>query len=346
MGTKNFRDLTTFRVGGKIKYYKEVKNSKEVMAAVGFAKKNNLPIFVLGGGSDILVSDKPFDGVVIKFVGSKYRVSNIGLRVLITVEAGMNWDDLVDWAVENNLQGMECLSGIPGTVGAAPIQNIGAYGQELKDVFVKLTAYDIDQGKFVKFDKEKCEFSYRESIFKKKENWQKYVIVDVTFNLIKNGKPEIKYDSLKEYLKLQNSKTPKLQEVRNAVLAIRASKFENPKDVGNAGSFFKNPIIKKSHVEKLLKEYPDISCRDNGDGTYKCSAGWLIENAGWKGKTYKSAGVSPNHALVLINPKGDARASDIIELSEKITKDIYKKFGIKLKREVQLVGFPEDDSAT
>ena len=335
MGTKNFRDLTTFRVGGKIKYYQEVKNRKEVIAAVSFAKENNLPVFVLGGGSDILVSDKEFNGVVIKYTGDSMR--RTGDRV--TVEAGAEWDEFVEYTVSQNLQGVECLSGIPGTVGAAPIQNIGAYGQELKDTFVSLTAYDIDKGKFVEFNKDQCKFAYRESIFKREENWQKFIITNVTLRLKKGGKPDVKYESLKEYQKLKNSKTPKLQDVRSAVLAIRAAKFKNPKGVGNAGSFFKNPIIKKLLFEKLIKKYPEIPCRDNGDGTYKCSAGWLIENTGWKGKTYKSAGVSANHALVLINPKGNARASDIIELSEKITADVYKKFGVKLEKEVQLINF-------
>lgn len=334
----SLKTLATFRVGGNARYLLEVDSKDELIEAISFAEGKNLPIFVLGGGSDILVSDKNFDGVVIRYVGKGLKLKAEGLKVLITAEAGMTWDDLVDYAVRKNLQGIECLSGIPGTVGAAPIQNIGAYGQELKDTFVSLNAYSIDKRKFVKFTKKDCGFSYRESIFKKKENWQKYIIIDATFSLKKNAKPDVNYDSLKTYLGQKNVKNPTLQEVRSAILAIRASKFENPEDVGNAGSFFKNPTVDKKLADELKKRFPDIPLREQGEN-YKGSAGWFVEMAGWKGKTYKTAGVSPRHALVLINPNGDAKASDILELSEKIKDDVYKKFGVKLEREVQLINF-------
>jgi len=298
MDKKTFKELTTFRVGGEIKYYKEVKNRAEVVSAVKFAKRNNLSIFVLGGGTDILVSDEPFEGVVIKYVGNKLYVTGNKL----TAEAGMEWDKLVEYAVENNLQGVECLSGIPGTVGAAPIQNIGAYGQELKDIFVKLTAYDIEKEKFVVFDKKDCEFSYRESIFKKKEFWQRYVIAGITLELKKYEDKDIE-----------------LSTIRNEILRVRSEKLPDPKKIPNAGSFFKNPIIEGN----------------------KISAARLIEDAGWKGKTYKNTGVSSRHALVIINRNGKATAEEIIELSEKIIADVDKKFGIKLEREVQLINFPK-----
>ena len=300
MGKKTFRELTTLRVGGEIKYYKEVKNQAEIVSAVKFAKRNNLPIFVLGGGSDILVSDKDFEGVVIKYAGKsiQYRVSSI--EYLVTAEAGLEWDKLVEYAVKNNLQGVECLSGIPGTVGASPIQNIGAYGQELKDTFVVLTAYDIQKEKFVTFKNKDCCFSYRESIFKKKKHWQKFVITDITLKLRK-----------------YEDKDLELQTIRDEILRVRSEKLPDPKEIPNAGSFFKNPIIEGN----------------------KISAARLIEDAGWKGKTYKNTGVSPQHALVIINRNGKATAKEIIELSEKIIADVDKKFGIKLEREVQLINF-------
>ncbi|MEK7550933.1 MAG: UDP-N-acetylmuramate dehydrogenase [Patescibacteria group bacterium] len=313
MGTKTFRELTSFRVGGQIAHYKEVKNKGELVSVVNFAKKNNLPIFILGGGTDILVSDSDYTGVVIKCMGTS--ISYIGSTV--TAEAGMVWDKLVEECVNKNLQGIECLSGIPGSVGATPVQNIGAYGQELKDVFVSLTAYDIEKEKFVVFNNEDCGFSYRESIFKKTDNWQKFIITSVTLKLSIYSDPDLS-----------------LQNIRDEILRVRGEKFENPKEVGNAGSFFKNPIVDTRKRHELEKKYPDIRAFGN-----KISAGWLIENVGWKGKSYKSAAVSPNHALVLINPNGKTTASDIFELSQKIINDVNDKFGIKLEREVQLINF-------
>lgn len=331
-----FRKLTTFGIGGKIDNYFEVKNEKEIRGAVEKAKKNNLKIFIIGGGSDILASDKKFGGVVIKYIGDSIKFSEDGT---IESEAGLSWDRLVEAAVERNLGGVECLSGIPGTVGASPIQNIGAYGQELKDVFAGLEAFDIRKEKFVKFDKEACEFSYRESIFKKKEYWQRYLITKVILKLVKDAKPKIRYDSLSNYLAARNIKNPSLYEVRLAVLEIRASKFESPDVVGNAGSFFKNPVIDRKKADGLLKKYPGMPCRRQNDGTYKCFAGWFIEKAGWKGKTHKGAGVSPNHALILINKTGNAKASDVAELSNLIIKDVKEKFGIVLSPEVQFINF-------
>ncbi len=333
---KRFSDLTTFRIGGRIKYYTEVENKDQICEAVSLAKKKKLEIFVLGGGSDILVSDKDFSGIAIKYVGTTISYLGDGK---IKAEAGAIWDDLVNFSVEKNLQGLECMSGIPGTVGASPIQNIGAYGQELKNSFFSLIAFDINSEKFVEFDKSDCEFAYRESFFKKKENWQKYMISDVTFQLKTDAKPQVSYDSLKNYLKERKINDPTLLEVRKAVLRIRAGKFENPKDVGNAGSFFQNPVVDAKKIQDLRKNYSDIPCFDNGDGTYKCFAGWFIENSGWKGKVYKGAGVSPRHALILINPESKAKADDVYELSEKIINDVDKKFGVKLKREVQLINF-------
>lgn len=329
---KSFKDLTTFKIGGKIKYYKEVSNEVEVKNAVTFAKRENLPIFILGDGTDILASDSFFEGLVIKYTGQNITITNEGL---VTCDAGVNWDKLVEVCVEKDLQGIECLSGVPGTVGASPIQNIGAYGQELKDTFVSLTAYDIQNEKFIIFRNIDCDFGYRESIFKKKDYWQKYLICSVTLKLNKNKKGDVNYESLKKYL---TKNKPTLKDIRNAVLEIRSQKFENPKVAGNAGSFFKNPIIDEVEKNKLAEKYPDIKIFKFGD-KFKVSAGWLIENSGWKGKQYKTASVSAKHALVLINKDGLGKARDFITLSDMIMKDVESKFGIKLEREVQLINF-------
>jgi UDP-N-acetylmuramate dehydrogenase len=242
---------------------------------------------------------------------------------------------LVEESVAKGLQGLECLSGIPGTVGAAPIQNIGAYGQELKDTFVSLEAYDITKEKIVTFSKDDCKFGYRESIFKSQDYWQKYIISSITLKLIKNGKPKADYESLKNYITSENST---LLDVRNSVLKVRAERLEDPNEVANAGSFFKNPIITSDEKAKLESKFPDVKTYPFEDG-FKIPAAWLVENAGWKGKTYKNAGVSPKHALILINKTGHASAKEIYELSEQIISDVNKKFGIKLEREVQLINF-------
>lgn len=304
MGKRNmqFKDLTTFKIGGPIKYYREVKNEKEIREASAFARKNRLKIFILGGGSDILVNDKGFSGLVIKYAGKKLKVISYKSQVIITAEAGVIWDDLVKTAVKNNLRGVECLSGIPGTVGACPIQNIGAYGQEVKDTLVSLRAFEFKPGKFITFSNKDCRFGYRESFFKKPENWQKYLITSVTFQL-------------KKY----KDKDLSLQNIRDEVLRVREEKLEDPKEVGNAGSFFKNSIIEG----------------------HKISAGELIDKAGWKGKSYKGAAVSSKNALILINKSGRASSSDIYELSKSIIKDVKKKFGVILEPEVQFIGLDQ-----
>jgi len=327
-----FSDLTTFRTGGKITKYFEVKNKEEIDRAIKFARQNKLPFFVIGGGSDILVSDKEFPGVVIKYIGNRISFNNDGT---VAAEAGASWDKLVEESVAKGLQGIEYLSGIPGTVGAAPIQNIGAYGHELSEVFVSLEVYDIENEKFVTFDKKDCEFGYRESIFKRKDHWQKYIVCSVTLKLSKKKSGKVDYESLKKYI---SSPNPTLSEIRGAVLTARKERLENPKEVGNAGSFFVNPIIDLPEKIKLESKFPDAKIYPFGD-KFKIFAGWLIEKAGWKGKTYKGAGVSPKHALILINKSGKASAREIYDLSEKIIADVYEKFGIKLEREVQLINF-------
>jgi UDP-N-acetylmuramate dehydrogenase len=328
---KTFKDLTTFRIGGKIKYYIEVADIKEIAEAVLFAKKNNLQIFIIGGGSDLLAGDSEFDGLVVKYIGNS--ISYLG-EGKIKAEADAGWDDFVEFAINKGLQGMECMAGIPGTVGASPIQNIGAYGQELKDVFESLNAYDIEKEQMVSFGKSDCQFGYRESIFKQKSHWQKYLITEVTLKLVEGGKPAVNYDSLKGLI----GENPTLREVANAIVKIRRSKLEDPKLIGNAGSFFKNPIISAEQKNKLEQEFPDVKIFPFGD-KYKVPAAWLIEKTGWKGKSYKEAGVSKKHALILINVNGKAKAEDIYKFSEMILNDIDRKFGIKLEREVQIINF-------
>lgn len=327
---KYFKDLTTFKVGGKIKYYAEAKNLDEIKQASLFAKENNLPLFVIGGGSDFLASDDEFNGVVIKYSGDSYRVDG----ELVTGDAGISWDKIVEISVNEGLAGLECLSGIPGTVGASPIQNIGAYGAEMSSCFYELKALKLETGDIVTFSKDDCKFGYRESIFKTEEYWQKYLILSVTFKLSKNASTKINYDSLKGVVHDGAS----IKEIRDAVLKVRAEKLENPKEHGNAGSFFKNPIIESEKKEEILSKYPDAKVFPFEE-KFKVSAGWLIEKAGLKGKEFGGAGVSSKHSLILINRTGKATAREIYDLSEKIISEVYKKFGVRLEREVQLINF-------
>jgi len=329
---KSFKDLTTFHIGGKIKYYLEVSNVDEINEAMAFAEKNKLPIFIIGEGSDFLASDKEFSGLVIKYIGNSYKIDG----EFITADAGMSWDELVQISVENGLQGLECLSGIPGTVGASPIQNIGAYGSEISETFYKLEAFDLSGREIVTFTKDECDFGYRYSIFKSKECWQRFLILNVSFKLNKNAKGKVNYESLKGVV----GENPTLQEIRDGVLKVRREKLENPKEHGNAGSFFKNPIIDSVKKDILLNEYPEAKIYPFED-RFKVFAGWLIENAGMKGKELGGAAVSPKHALILINKSGKATANEIHDLSELIISKVDEKFGIKLEREVQLINFNE-----
>ena len=334
------KHLTTFQVGGSTRYLVEVDSDKEVAEAVNFVKKEGLAIFVLGGGSDILVSDSDFEGVVIKHTGNSVDFKDEEGAVLVAADAGVNWDSLVKECVARGLQGIEAMSGIPGTVGASPIQNIGAYGQELVDNFVKLTAYDVKKDRFLEMTKKDCEFSYRESVFKKPENKGRYIITKVFLKLKKDGKPNPSYQSLIDELKKNGIKSPTALDIRQAVLFLRGKKLEDAKDIGNAGSFFKNPIVDKKKVDALLKKYPEMPFFEK-EGSYKLFSGWLIENAGWKGRRHGNAFVSEKNALVITNPQGKATAKEIKRLSEKIAESVEAKFGVKIEPEVQFIGFEE-----
>ena len=325
---------TTLGIGGPARYFCEVGSVDDLKSALKFSKENSLRFFILGGGSNILISDKGFDGLVIKMEikGREFKDE------LLIVGAGENWDEVVVAAVERGLGGIENLSLIPGTAGAAVYQNIGAYGQELKDTFLKLKAYDIKLAKFVLMDKSQCQFGYRNSIFKNPNCKNRYIIFEVTLQLKKSNLAKVSYDSLAKYLERQQIKIPSLRKVRAAVLALRQEKLEDPRRNGNAGSFFKNPVISKGVFQKIQKQYPDIPNFLSENGKVKIFAGWLIEKANWKGKKYKKVGVSGKNALVLIN-LGGGSAKEIQELAEKIVVSVHKNFGIKLVPEVQFINF-------
>jgi len=313
--------------------------------ALAFAKTRDLPVFVLGGGSNLLVSDFGFAGMVLRVAAKGVQLEPAGDNILLTAAAGEDWDRIVASCVETNLGGVECLSGIPGSVGGTPVQNVGAYGQEIAETLVSVRALDRETEEIVELTHAQCGFAYRTSIFNTTQR-DRYIVLQVTYSLPKNGIPLVKYPDLQRSLK-QSTRPPTLAEVRSAVLEIRASKgmliVEGDPDCRSAGSFFKNPIITNA-------EYARIQSAGGGDtpsypaanGNVKISAAWLVEHAGFvKGFALGPASVSRKHTLALVNT-GGARAADIVALAREIRRGVYDRFGIRLTPEPVFVGFIED----
>jgi UDP-N-acetylmuramate dehydrogenase len=325
----------TFGIDVKSKYYAEFRDTNQLNQCLDFVKKNSLNMLVMGGGSNILFT-KDFEGAILKnqLLGIE-KIEETNDTVVVKSSAGEVWHDLVLYCVEKNWGGLENLSLIPGCVGAAPIQNIGAYGVEIKDTFLKLEALNIASRTVETFNSEQCRFGYRDSIFKNQQK-NKYIILAVYFQLEKNPILHTSYGAIQDTLSGMGIQKPSIQDVSHAVCHIRQSKLPNPKEIGNAGSFFKNPEIKKEHYQKLCSQYPEIPSYPIDDDMVKIPAGWLIEKAGWKGKTINNFGVHKHQALVLVN-YGNALGSDIEQLSKDIKKSILEKFEIELETEVNIV---------
>jgi len=279
---------------------------------------------------------KDFDGFVVKnnLKGIKV-VKEEEDFVMVQSAAGEVWHNFVMWCIEKNYGGLENLSLIPGCVGASPMQNIGAYGVEIKDVFNELEAFDIVTGKKQIFSKAQCKFGYRESVFKR-EHRDKFIITAVTFCLSKKPKVNTSYGAISSELETMGVKVPGIKEVSQAVINIRSSKLPDPKLIGNAGSFFKNPEVEKNIFQGLKIRFPGLVAYEMENGKYKLAAGWLIENAGLKGYVSGNAAVHDKQALVLVN-KGNATGSEIYALSEHVLQTVNSKFGIKLEREVNII---------
>jgi len=292
-------------------------------------------LLILGGGSNILLT-QDYDGLVLKneIMGMEVLTEDEN-EVLIRVGAGENWHQFVLYCIDNNFAGVENLSLIPGSVGASPMQNIGAYGVEVKDVFDHLEALHIGDGMMHQFSKAECHFGYRESVFKNIHKGE-YVISHVCFRLKKNVMVNTSYGAIETELVTQGITTPTIRDVSNAVIAIRQSKLPDPKLIGNAGSFFKNPVIPSTLFENIKINHADAPAYPAGDGFVKIPAGWLIEQAEWKGKTLGNYGVHKNQALVLVN-YGGATGKQLWDLSTAIKKDVFSKFGIELEREVNVI---------
>ena len=327
--------LNTFGIDVKAKYFTSINTINELIEVTKTNVFKDLALLILGGGSNILFT-KDFDGLVIlNNIKGKEIIDQNQQSIFLKIGAGENWHELVMYCVDNGWGGIENLSLIPGNTGTAPMQNIGAYGVEIKETFIELEALEISSGKIVKFNNSDCEFGYRESVFKNKMKNQ-YIILNITLELKKNPVLNINYGDVKAILESQNIKNPTIKEVSNAIISIRQSKLPDPKKIGNSGSFFKNPIVSLNQLELIKKKYPNVVNYEINENEFKIAAGWLIERAGWKGKKFNNYGIHEKQALVLVN-YGLANGMEIFELSEKIILDIKDKFGITLEREVNII---------
>lgn len=299
-------------------------------------KTTNNPTLILGGGSNLLFTKNPEGWIWKNEIKGIEILEETDDHVIIRSGAGENWHSFVLHCLRNNWGGLENLSLIPGKVGASPMQNIGAYGVEIKDVFHSLQAIRLSDGELIEFNQVDCAFGYRESVFKRKLKDQ-FVIVSVTYKLSrKNHLIKTGYGDIQKELEKSSIEHPTIQDVSNAVIAIRSSKLPDPNELGNAGSFFKNPVVSTSVADNLLEKYPELVHYPAGDSAVKLAAGWLIEKAGWKGFRRNDAGVHARQALVLVN-YGEATGKEIWQLSEDILQDVQAKFGVALEREVNII---------
>ncbi len=326
------KNFTTMRLGGPAQYMVEVRTPEEVAAVYQSAAAQSLPVFVLGGGSNVIANDSGYKGIVLRMRIPGFSVVSDDLNsTTITVGAGEIWDETVKRTVDMHLSGIETLSAIPGTTGAAPVQNIGAYGQEIADTLQSLVAYDSQTNTFVTLQNEECEFSYRESIFRGNQKGR-YVITSVTLKLSKSNPQPPFYDALQTYFDAHSIHAFTQEIVRNAVIDIRTNKLPDPKLLPNSGSFFKNAIIEDWKVAELHTTYPDMPAYDMGDGMFKLSTGWLIEQAGLKGKVLHGIKVHDKNSLVLINESAGSY-NDLAAARDEIIGAVRDKFNVIIQQE-------------
>ena len=337
--------LTTLGVGGPARFFAEAHTEGELREAIDYSRSHKLPLFVLGGGSNLVVADEGFAGVVVHIAIKGIDESDAGDKRLFQAGAGEDWDALVAHAVKMNCAGVECLSGIPGTVGATPVQNVGAYGQEVADTITNVYALDLESGEVNEFSNEACGFAYRSSIFNTIARGR-FIILGARFALEKNGAPKIEYRDLKNHFAGPGGR-PTLGEVRKAVREIRHSKamliVEGDEDCRSAGSFFKNPIVSAAKFADLQaiakKRGVQIPSFPAANGEVKVPAAWLVEHSGFaKGTTHGRAGISRRHALAIVN-RGGATAAEVVALKDEIQRAVSGHFGIDLHPEPVFLGF-------
>lgn len=330
----------TFHIEAVSERFAEVRTVEELQFLIHSGELQH-GYMVIGGGSNLLLT-QDVKGLVIKNSIKGVEATNAqGTTVLVRAGAGENWHQLVQWCIARQYAGIENLSLIPGQVGAAPMQNIGAYGVELKDVFHSLEAVDAQSGELVSFTKEDCAFGYRESVFKNRLKGR-YIIVSVTLSLTNLAAPNAGYTCRTDYGDIQKTlqqmgvTNPDIHSVSKAVIAIRSSKLPDPDELGNAGSFFKNPVVEDTVYHQLIEAYPDLPGYLQPDGRYKLAAGWLIEKCGWKGKVVGQTGAHAKQALVLVN-YGHATGAEIWALAKTIQESVYQTFGVLIEPEVNVI---------
>lgn len=334
--------LTTLKIGGAARFFVRAESETQVTEAIKFADENGFDLFVLGGGSNVLISDKGFDGLVLQIAAQGIEVKNN----LVTAQAGEDWDEFVAFCVERSLAGVECLSGIPGWVGGTPVQNVGAYGQEVSETIKSVRVFDRKSREILELSNADCKFTYRTSIFNSTAK-NRFIVLAVTFELIKDGAPKIVYKDLREYF---GDRQPSLKETRAAVREIRAAKAmlvrQGGSDANSAGSFFKNPIVlneKFQSISEVAKSYgiENVPNFKADERRVKIPAAWLIEQSGFhKGYTKGRAGLSTRHTLALTN-RGEASAAEIIALMQEIQAKVKEKFDVELVPEPVFVGFDD-----
>ena len=331
----SLRPYNTLAIDVAAGFFVAVQSLAQLQEALTWAKQQELAVLLLGGGSNLVLT-ADLNALVI-------HLQLCGIKVLsedadfahIEVQAGENWHAFVQWSLAQGFNGLENLSLIPGNVGAAPVQNIGAYGVELKDHLQSVLVYDRETLQTQRLSAEQCQFAYRDSLFKRESG--RRVILSVIFKLPKQAELQLDYGHLRNYLAEQQILQPKAQDVSRAVCAIRAEKLPDPAQLANAGSFFKNPVVSAEHAEQLKQAYPHIVCFAQDDGQVKLAAGWLIEQAGWKGVRQGDAGVHAKQALVLVN-YGTATGGQILELAAQIQADIHQRYAVELEIEPNVIG--------
>jgi UDP-N-acetylmuramate dehydrogenase len=328
-------DLSTFRVPARAQRLVRIEHARQIRAVVDHPELGVLPKLVLGGGSNVLLTRDPA-GVVLKIeIGGMHVVQDDADFTLIEAGAGVAWHELVCWTLRQGFGGLENLALIPGTVGAAPVQNIGAYGMELSERFDSVEVVDLTTGRTATLDRAACRFGYRDSLFKGPLAG-KSVITRVRLRLPKPWRAQLGYAELQRHLERAGRSDPSPQDVFDAVCAIRRAKLPDPARLGNAGSFFKNPVVNRTIRNEILDEFPEIVSYPLEDGTYKLAAAWMIEACGCKGRSVGAAAVDARHALVLVN-RGGASGADVLRLAESVRAAVRERFGIELEYEPVLV---------
>lgn len=331
----SLKDFNSFKIDAKARYFCELNSSKDIQQIIKNGILTEHPFIILGNGCNILFSDD-YKGVILK-INNKgiYFHKETENNIYIEAAAGEDWDNFIIYCINNNYFGLENLSLIPGSIGASPIQNIGAYGIELKDVFHQLEAVSIESGDVKTFSRDECKFGYRDSIFKHQQK-NKFIISSVTFKLRKKPSFNCNYADLREEISKRGITELNAKIVREIVCDIRIKKLPYPSELGNAGSFFKNPIINESKFTELKNKFPEIKFYESPGNKYKLAAAWLIEHCGWKGKRIGNVGVHKEQALVIVN-YGNASGNEVLDFAQQLINAVIEKFGILLDMEINII---------